>query len=253
MSAAPFELLPLYARTEVIIKDNPTLTLEEVEQNVRPFFSFIQENPSYVEEIFSWFGLLTKGKARKKPKFPLAVKYLHYRGLNVVVPFEEVKQVEAFEKWQEGQVYSGKSQPWHDYADAGFDVFTDLQYNGMMTGKDYTWGDKTGTRGLVLLSVQPGPKANTRALDPTDPIDWVAKKKEFDYRCACCGVEEGKFGGKNDKLVRLEKGHIDPRKGWSHSNIIPQCPSCNNHKDDEVWGPPTDGSPFWTVVEKIKR
>jgi hypothetical protein len=101
------------------------------------------------------------------------------------------------------------------------------------------------------VSIRPGSKYITRKHDDNDPLDWEKKKQEFDYRCVCCGAEEGRFGGLNNVPVRLQRGHIDPRKRYSHSNIIPQCGSCNNHKGNEVYGLSPENPKRFIVVSKL--
>ena len=61
-------------------------------------------------------------------------------------------------------------------------------------------------------------------------------KKVYDYKCASCGNEEGKADRYNpDIIVKLEKGHMDPRKSLEN-NCIPQCRECNGiYKDKYVF------------------
>jgi hypothetical protein len=57
---------------------------------------------------------------------------------------------------------------------------------------------------------------------------WEQIKKEYNYRCATCGSEEGKanfhYPG---SITKLQKGHKDPSKPLAEGNIIPQCEKCN--------------------------
>ena len=58
-------------------------------------------------------------------------------------------------------------------------------------------------------------------------------KKAYDYKCATCGNEEGKADRYNeDVIVKLEKGHMDPRKSLE-DNCIPQCRECNGQYKDK--------------------
>jgi len=46
--------------------------------------------------------------------------------------------------------------------------------------------------------------------------NWEEKKKEYNYKCACCKLEK-----------KLQQGHMDPRKPLTYDNCIPQCADCN--------------------------
>ncbi len=53
-------------------------------------------------------------------------------------------------------------------------------------------------------------------------------KKEYGYRCATCGSEEGKpHRYWKNTITILQKGHMDPSKPLEPGNIIPQCEKCN--------------------------
>lgn len=57
---------------------------------------------------------------------------------------------------------------------------------------------------------------------------WENLKKQYDYRCACCGSEEGKpHRYWKNTITVLQKGHKDPSKPLEPGNIIPQCDKCN--------------------------
>lgn len=60
-------------------------------------------------------------------------------------------------------------------------------------------------------------------------------KKQYGYKCATCGSQEGKPHRywKNTKTV-LQKGHMDPSKPLEPGNIIPQCEKCNR-ADRNYW------------------
>lgn len=58
--------------------------------------------------------------------------------------------------------------------------------------------------------------------------EWNILKKEYNYECACCGNKEGSPLRYNKyKITHLQKGHMDPSKGLTLDNIIPQCQDCN--------------------------
>lgn len=93
---------------------------------------------------------------------------------------------------------------------------------------------KAGEYHLVSLEkFYPGFTAERRVDTLGD--DWEALKKAYDYRCACCGSQEGKPHRywKETKTV-LQKGHKDPSKPLEAGNIIPQCEKCNR-PDRNYW------------------
>jgi len=58
--------------------------------------------------------------------------------------------------------------------------------------------------------------------------DWEELKKEYGYRCATCGSEEGKpHLHWPNVITKLQKAHMDPNKPLVRGNIIPQCQICN--------------------------
>lgn len=68
----------------------------------------------------------------------------------------------------------------------------------------------------------------------TSNLDWEPLKKEYDYKCATCGAEEGKPHRYTKKIVVLEKGHMNPQNEMTNDNIIPQCNDCQTFYKDRV-------------------
>ena len=65
--------------------------------------------------------------------------------------------------------------------------------------------------------------------------DWNSIKEKYDYKCACCGSEEGKpHRYMRNVLTRLQKGHKNPNEPLENGNIIPQCEICNR-ADRNYW------------------
>ena len=54
----------------------------------------------------------------------------------------------------------------------------------------------------------------------------------YDNRCATCGIEEGKKDPRNEELVVLQQGHMNPREKLTLDNVIPQCQYCNQTYKD---------------------
>jgi len=65
--------------------------------------------------------------------------------------------------------------------------------------------------------------------------DWQNIKKQYGFRCATCGSEEGKpHIHWPNTITRLQKAHMDPNKPLGPGNIIPQCEKCNR-ADKNSW------------------
>ncbi len=68
-----------------------------------------------------------------------------------------------------------------------------------------------------------------------DGDEWESLKKDYGYRCACCGSKEGEpHRYWENTITKLQKGHMDPRKPLKPGNIIPQCEKCNR-PDRNYW------------------
>ena len=57
-------------------------------------------------------------------------------------------------------------------------------------------------------------------------------KLAYGNRCATCGIEEGKKDIRNEEIVVLQQGHMNPRKSLTLENTIPQCQYCNQTYKD---------------------
>lgn len=69
--------------------------------------------------------------------------------------------------------------------------------------------------------------------------EWERKKKEYNYRCAYCGIHENvlKNEYKCKKWWKLTKDHITPltKNGTDYiDNIVPACISCNTIKHNRI-------------------
>jgi hypothetical protein len=110
-------------------------------------------------------------------------------------------------------------------------IYNDIQ-QARHLGLQYGWNIKQtkvdGESGYVLINTtEPHPYfQNVRRVDTI--TDWDGLKKRYDHQCAVCGSVEGQYNLKfTHKLVKLEKGHMDPRKSMTDDNIIPMCDCCN--------------------------
>lgn len=82
----------------------------------------------------------------------------------------------------------------------------------------------------TLERAYPGYRPNRREVT----ADFETLKKEYGYRCACCGSKEGELNLRNpSKITTLQEGHMDPSKRLEPGNIIPQCEECN--RPDRNW------------------
>ena len=57
-------------------------------------------------------------------------------------------------------------------------------------------------------------------------------KIAYGNKCATCGIEEGKKDSRMDVIVKLQEGHMNPRKSLTLDNTIPQCQYCNQTYKD---------------------
>lgn len=82
-----------------------------------------------------------------------------------------------------------------------------------------------------LFSIEvANPIAVASALKRTGRIgarNFVELKLAYGKKCATCGIEEGKKDTRNEEIVVLQQGHMNPRKPLTLDNTIPQCQYCN--------------------------
>lgn len=93
---------------------------------------------------------------------------------------------------------------------------------------------KSGEYKLVTLETPfPGYQQKRRNVTVTED-SWEKMKREYGYRCACCGSKEGEANiYSQTSITVLQKGHMDPSKELTEDNMIPQCELCN--RPDRNW------------------
>ncbi|MEK9894846.1 MAG: hypothetical protein VW518_00285 [Burkholderiaceae bacterium] len=98
----------------------------------------------------------------------------------------------------------------------------------------YILGKASGVNGYKLVTLEkPHPSYVKDKTVGISAASFEELKKVYDYKCATCGNEEGKADRYNkDIIVKLEKGHMDPRKPLE-DNCIPQCRECNGQYKDK--------------------
>lgn len=87
----------------------------------------------------------------------------------------------------------------------------------------------SGYNYLVSIEI-PNPKAVRMALkraSRSSARTFQELKYVYDNKCATCGLEEGKLDWRTGKKVKLQQGHMNPRKDLTLDNTIPQCEYCN--------------------------
>ena len=123
----------------------------------------------------------------------------------------------------------------HYYPDVG-----DVQ-QGRHLGMQKGWNIVSGQRGDAASIKHNVPAGSYKLIDLTTKHPafigerregfkggWNELKAEYGNRCACCGAKEGdKHWLRNDVIVELQKGHMDPNLALEEGNIIPQCQICN--------------------------
>jgi len=110
-------------------------------------------------------------------------------------------------------------------------------------GSQYNWyvlnrGNRIPDRDITvpsgynyLVSIEtPNPKVLAQALKRAGRLaakNFEELKMAYNYKCATCGIEEGKKDTRDNTIVSLQQGHMDPRKPLTLDNTIPQCSYCN--------------------------
>lgn len=87
----------------------------------------------------------------------------------------------------------------------------------------------SGYNYLVSIEI-PNPKAVKTALkraNRNSAKSFLELKYVYANQCATCGLEEGKTDWRTGKKVKLQQGHMDPRRDLTLDNTIPQCEYCN--------------------------
>lgn len=87
-----------------------------------------------------------------------------------------------------------------------------------------------------LVSIEmPNPKVLAEALKRAGRLaakSFEELKLAYGNKCATCGIEEGKKDPRNEEIVDLQQGHMNPREELSLANTIPQCQYCNQTYKD---------------------
>jgi hypothetical protein len=87
-----------------------------------------------------------------------------------------------------------------------------------------------------LVSIEmPNPKAVSEVMKRSGRLaarSFIDLKYAYGCKCATCGIEEGKKDPRNEELVILQQGHMDPREPLTLENTIPQCQYCNQTYKD---------------------
>ena len=92
----------------------------------------------------------------------------------------------------------------------------------------------SGYNYLVSLEM-PNPKAVAEAIRRTGRLcakNFSELKVAYGGKCATCGIQEGKKDFRNEEIVVLQQGHMNPRKALTLENTIPQCQYCNQTYKD---------------------
>lgn len=82
-----------------------------------------------------------------------------------------------------------------------------------------------------LVSIEtPNPKAIAEAMKRSGRLaakSFEDLKLAYHGKCATCGIKEGTKDTRNELMVALQQGHMNPRKPLTLDNTIPQCQYCN--------------------------
>lgn len=78
-----------------------------------------------------------------------------------------------------------------------------------------------------------------------DAFDWERAKATFQHRCAYCGQSETEL--QQDHFIPVARGG-----GYTESNIIPACKSCNISKNDSVFHEWYIKKPFYSPEREAR-
>lgn len=97
-------------------------------------------------------------------------------------------------------------------------------------------GEKVPSGYNYLVSIEtPNPKIIAVALKRAGRLaarNFEELKIAYGNKCATCGIAEGIRDIRDNTIVSLQQGHMDPRKPLSLKNTIPQCGYCNQTYQD---------------------
>lgn len=126
---------------------------------------------------------------------------------------------------------------------------TQFGWNHFIGGETLPNGYKLKNGEFCLWDVnncKAGYNPDRRLKDPITNEEFEELKKRHNYCCANCGDREGTFSHNcPSKIVKLQKGHMDPNKPLTIHNCIPQCQCCNQGSIND-WKYRKDGS-IYTV------
>jgi hypothetical protein len=64
--------------------------------------------------------------------------------------------------------------------------------------------------------------------------EWEQLKKNYNYSCATCNNTENEPDRYDEnKITKLEKGHMNPKLPLTLGNTIPHCSECNSQYKDK--------------------
>lgn len=82
-----------------------------------------------------------------------------------------------------------------------------------------------------LVSIElPNPRAIEKVMRRAGRLaahNFEELKYAYSNQCATCGITEGQKDPRNEEIVSLQQGHMNPRLPLSLENTIPQCQYCN--------------------------
>lgn len=97
-------------------------------------------------------------------------------------------------------------------------------------------GEKTPSGYHMLVTLEEPSPIYKQEVEKRQQIlsatDFEQLKQAYNYKCACCGREEGSVDERIGRTIKLQQGHKDPSKKLSLDNSIPQCEYCNQYSLD---------------------
>lgn len=205
--------------------------------------------------VYKWetklrkFGVVPLWNVRKKEKEDLLGNlFSSYEKENVFLYSAKELQLIFLAKYMKKLVHKDLISAFvrKYFPDVAFDqqvrhLGTQLHWGVLNKGAEIPDEDEIVPSGYhILFSLDlPNPRVYTDGSKRRKNIsfnDFEDLKEIYHFRCATCGIQEGEIDVRNNgEHVKLQEGHMDPDKGLSLSNVIPQCQYCNRTYGDNFY------------------
>jgi len=176
----------------------------------------VNNQSKYLERMHKVYLKSNGVKLPKKGKLRIALEYL-VKNMGKPVHIDDIKEYVI----NEGETLTGTDP---------------LQVRHLSTQNGFyivKGNNKYEHKLITLICELPGFIKEKRNISINNKI-WKSIMKEYDYMCVNCGSkQDDELRWKKTEITKLQKGHMDPRKGLTEDNCIPQCQFCNQRSKDK--------------------